>query len=479
MHSILDAVPHGWDLRPEQRDLLLQLEANWKTYDIFRVVAPTAVGKSLVAKTLANWASVQSSKGSTSIIVPNNVLVNQFLEAFPDTSVLHKQDAYHCDQLDQSCKATKMRRKFFCQQCPYMCARKEAKDSRVRLANYWTYMSNRLYGSTLIVDEAHQLVDMMSAMDELRIWQSQYKFPRNMRTLYDIVVWAQAEQKRRPDDEKLESLILNLTRLGKNSAVEYREDMYRGQPDLMLHVRSTETTQAKTALWPSKYVRKIVLLSATIGRTDIAELGLLGRRVISLESDAPIPVAHRPVLFRPAYNMGRQYWDAALPILAERVTELLKHRPEKGIIHLPYSLAQRLQVLVNHPRLMWHDRGNKIQVLAQFRADTTGRVLVASGLYEGVDLPYDAARWQVIAKVPFLSLGDERVAQRAEKDPDWYAWEAIKRIMQATGRIVRAVDDWGVTGVWDASFERLVRDDDKRAEPLIPKYFRKAIDIPT
>ncbi len=105
---------------------------------------------------------------------------------------------------------------------------------------------------------------------------------------------------------------------------------------------------------------------------------------------------------------------------------------------------------------------------------------MASGLYEGVDLPYDAARWQLVGKVPFLSLADERIKRKAEENPDWYQWEAIKRVLQAAGRIVRAPDDEGVSYVFDSQFGRLWDRDQHRHIPLFPKFFRDAfIDLRT
>jgi len=158
------------------------------------------------------------------------------------------------------------------------------------------------------------------------------------------------------------------------------------------------------------------------------------------------------------------------------ITSLLaKHPNDRGLIHLPYSLADEIRPLLSDPRLIFHERDNKQWALDQFRADTTNRVLVASGMYEGVDLPYDAARWQLIGKVPYLSLGDEWIKKKSDDNPDWYQWEAIKRVVQAAGRIVRTPDDEGISYIWDSQFGRLWDRDTHRHESLFPKFFRDAL----
>jgi Rad3-related DNA helicase len=74
---------------------------------------------------------------------------------------------------------------------------------------------------------------------------------------------------------------------------------------------------------------------------------------------------------------------------------------------------------------------------------------------EGFDFAGDLARWQVIMKVPYPNLGDKQVNAKRERDPEWYQLETVKTIVQATGRICRSEDDFGVTYIIDADFEML------------------------
>ena len=88
-------------------------------------------------------------------------------------------------------------------------------------------------------------------------------------------------------------------------------------------------------------------------------------------------------------------------------------------------------------------------------------------MYEGVDLPDDLGRWQVITKIPWPSLGDAAIAALAERDPEWYLWETAKTVIQAGGRVSRHENDYGVTYCLDSSFMRLYNE----GQHLLPRWF--------
>jgi Rad3-related DNA helicase len=169
--------------------------------------------------------------------------------------------------------------------------------------------------------------------------------------------------------------------------------------------------------------------------------------------------------------------EYALPLLAAELRRLLDTEPGKGLIHLPYNVASKLRGLLSHPRLVFHDKADKGAVLADYRAAPadSGAVLVASGLYEGVDLPFEDDCWQVVGKVPYLSLGDAQVKARMQTDPDWYAWQAIKRLLQACGRLPRRPDGRGTTYIFDSNYERLLAADARRPVRMFPQYHLAAL----
>ena len=472
--SILDYVPEGWTLRKEQHDLLVAIEKDWTSYDVFTVTAPTAVGKSLIAYVIAKWQ--EAKRKTVNIMPPTNVLVDQISASFPDLTVLHRKAAYSCEPFKRTCDVTAERCKQYCPDCPYIEAKAAARRAKIRLCNPYIAWSHKAHGKIAIFDEAHTLLEMLEDKKDVKLWQHEYPFPDDLHLVSDVISWGQKHLADNPDN-RLNQAIIQMTAIRDGATVEYKASEYRDKPTKLLHIMPSTTKAVPPWLWPVGKVEKIVLLSATIGPKDIVELGLAKKRVLYLTCSSPIPAANRPFIFSGRCNMAMKHRDMALPYFAEAVAELLAKHPEKGLIHLPYSLVDGFAALVTDPRFMFHTKTNKQQVLEAFRTSPVeaGRILVASGLYEGVDLPYDAARWQVIGCVPYMSLGDERIKSKMEADPDGYDWNTIRRILQATGRIVRATDDTGTTYMFDTNFSRLWHKDTRRKPPMFPDYFRDAL----
>jgi Rad3-related DNA helicase len=164
-------------------------------------------------------------------------------------------------------------------------------------------------------------------------------------------------------------------------------------------------------------------------------------------------------------------FDAVAAILAE-------HPREKGLIHAPsYAAGRRLvaDLAGRGPafsrRLIWVESAEaKTRALDQHRAAPTPTVLVSPSLREGVDLPDDFLRFQVVTKMPYPDLGDPWTAARQSRDPRWYALETAKALVQAYGRSCRHADDHGVTYLLDGQFERFLA----HYRPLLPPWFLDA-----
>ena len=90
---------------------------------------------------------------------------------------------------------------------------------------------------------------------------------------------------------------------------------------------------------------------------------------------------------------------------------------------------------------------------------------------EGVDLPYDKCRFQIIYKMPFPMLKGEQVNRRKNRDPKWYIYQTVMPLMQAYGRGIRDEDDYCTTYVLDSSFDGLLVDH----TDLFNEYFLEAV----
>ena len=98
-------------------------------------------------------------------------------------------------------------------------------------------------------------------------------------------------------------------------------------------------------------------------------------------------------------------------------------------------------------------------------------VIVAPAMAEGFDLKNDLARFQVIAKVPWPSLGDRVMKRRMELDDNYYAWCTALKLVQSYGRAVRSKEDWAYCYIIDSGFDWFMMKNGKR----IPQWFREAM----
>lgn len=475
--DFLKAFPYR-EPRKVQTEILQSLQDNWNNYDVFMIVAPTASGKTAIAKSVMNAAH------RVSYIAPTNLLVDQFLQEFPDTRTLARMDSYMCEEWRRPCSQTRARLMAFCQGCKCSADLQQAKYRRGPGAyNFYTYMAHKLYRDVLIVDEAHTLIGTIKDRLALRIWKHDYKYPDNMYSPEQILNWIGTLSPKKQKDKKIVKLKEAVTYKVPEYIAERTKDWFNGKGTLRgeaeerdcIKLLPVDITQAPPMFWPQE-VKKIVLLSGTISRKDLEQLGLSRKRILKIEGRSPIPIENRPVIIEPVTSVSRNNMDTAVPELAEYIQYVADQFPnKKGVVHATYQLASLLREKLSGPRYIFHDRSNKKDKYLEFRnaPAVSGKILIASGMYEGIDLPEDLGRWQIIAKVPWQSLANPAIRHLAELDPELFNWETIKTLVQAAGRISRTPTDYGITLIPDTTFFRLI----KECKPLFPQYFLEALQF--
>src|SRR5439155_626113 len=91
---------------------------------------------------------------------------------------------------------------------------------------------------------------------------------------------------------------------------------------------------------------------------------------------------------------------------------------------VPLTVASLAREPMLSRRLIWVESTEaKARALELHRASPMPTVLVSPSLREGVDLPDDFLRFQVVTKLPYPDLGDPWTAARQARDPRWYALE--------------------------------------------------------
>jgi Rad3-related DNA helicase len=124
----------------------------------------------------------------------------------------------------------------------------------------------------------------------------------------------------------------------------------------------------------------------------------------------------------------------------------------RGIIHATsYPVAAYIKKFSKHAdgRLTFHGAKDRAQKL-ELHKEKKGSVLVSPSMTEGVDLKDDLSRFQILIKVPFPDMSDDRIKRRMEVDPNSYPYLTAKTIIQSIGRSVRSEKDYAITFCLDS-----------------------------
>jgi Rad3-related DNA helicase len=532
--SVLEHFPDGFTPRAEQERLLEALDAALVEAEVdphaprvFVVTAPPGVGKSHVAVALARWS------GDAYLLTSQKLLQDQYEREFGDVvQIVKGRDNYLCDRyLDARVPTSqgmcRRPRGPLCQ-CPYARAKAAAIAGPVFCANTWYFATLRHWHAEqlrrrrlLIVDEAHnleaQLVNVYAvrfSVAEMKEWfggplprldsADQYRellAPHLDRLEGDLETVERALEMLRPPDldpdaflqqppsaeeiallERRDALGSAVARLRSFAEGEDTEWVVRYPPDALAALELTPlgvAAQARALLTES--ADAVVLVSAYLGPPAVVAetLGFEADAVRAFASASPFPLEQRPIVYRPVGALSRARLAALEPgLFAEVAAILAAHPRDKGLVHVSsYAAARRLMADVGARapaearRFIFVESSEaKTAALERHRASPAPTVLLSPSLREGVDLPDDFLRFQIVTKMPYPDLGDPWTAARRARDPRWYAVETAKALVQAYGRSCRHADDHGVTYVLDAQFERFLQHN----RPLLPEWFLDA-----
>ena len=133
---------------------------------------------------------------------------------------------------------------------------------------------------------------------------------------------------------------------------------------------------------------------------------------------------------------------------------LENHKNENGIIHtVNYEISNLIKAKVNNSRLIFYSNSKeKEKAIEDFL--NNGGILVGPSHFEGMNFEGDTSRFQVLMKVPYMTLADSFVAEKSKRNPMWYSWKTFLTLLQGVGRSVRNDKDWCKTYIIDGSFEK-------------------------
>ena len=502
------------------------LEAIEKGYRYIVLEAGTGTGKSAIAATLASICE------SSYILTITKQLQDQYLRDFSGLQVVKGRQNFNCLKYRNAlvpkpcsegkciteghdCKySLKNRTNEITEDntCPYYYQKYLALNAKSVISNYpylfleLNYVKDFQKRELLICDEAHNLEAVL--MDQLTLEFSKadleeyLKFDLTEEIIGELNTqsytrWMKFINKVKDEYtmelEKLESL--EKEELAEKIAFIRHQinDCRRFIDHIIIDPKtwifdwddSTETAQfkplkvnhyAKDTLL--KYADVVLFMSATILDDELFAkwLGIEEDEIYSIRKKSPFDIKRNPIITYEGHNLSRNFIRTNAPKTLKTVNEILEnHKDEKGIIHTVSSRCMDyLLENLDNPRLIGHDSKNRQERLKEFIDSSEPLVLVSPSMGEGVDLPGDLCRFQIIYKIPYPDWGDRQIYERSSIDLEWYDFKTCLNLVQTHGRGMRDEDDYCRTYVIDSRFTSYIRSN--RANRFLPDTFKEAIE---
>lgn len=432
-------------------------------------------------------------------------LQDQYQELFVDTDTLKGKTNYICDvdknydtELAPCTFAPALRDNCWTEnRCPYYNARNEAILAQFAVLNYKMFLS--LPGhikkkSYLICDEASELEDELVRQFSAEI---NYDKLSNYNIPCEMLVIDNRDKAYNWVNVLIENISTELTAfINKTSKkqnlpsqaekikYQFLKNMHRSLTIIGTHWHECEFVvdidSKRVILTPlrastlSKYIfnhgEKIVLMSATIidHKHFAKSLGIVDYEYV--EVDSTFDASKSPIYISSKYKPSYNTLQNMLPGMCEQIKQITSHhKNDKGVIHThTNAITSFIKERLGSDRYLFRDTNSTNEdILKLHSSSTLPTVLVSPSLVYGIDLKDDLARFQIIVKLPFLSLGSKRIKKLFELDKEWYENKMLNAVVQAAGRATRSKDDYSITYILDGNFINVV----KRTKGKLPKYF--------
>lgn len=501
--------------RPEQVHVLTKVAAViQKGCKHIVIEAPTGSGKSAIGVAIGRWAMACSTLidgvSGAWYLTGQKLLQDQLEADFVATTggIASVKSAVSYSCLDcQNCALGRSMKNKTCSQlangdCSYEIARETFIHSDIGITNYAYYITAKAYTNilnkrrVLVMDECHDLEDTILNHVEVSVRQDKLEtyaptlneVPR-FGTLNEFIAWIEGEYLVAAKDRR--DTIIMLSESGDIDERTARQLNAIEQHMLKLKksVKMIKEGVGNWIFW-NEYDRKNnqntaiakpleaapfkepfeaggeikVFMSAYPGDKGVFcdAIGLDPRETYWIKVPSSFPPENRKIVLAYAGSMSMRNYPATKEKFIDYVTTVLnKHPDEKGIIHCAsYKLGSDImEAFRNSPhfyRFIYpRNADERANAYRQHRTTDDPMVIISPSFTEGFDFAEDAARWQIIAKVPWPSLGNKQVAEKQKQNRAWYCEKAVKTIIQACGRVCRSATDVGKTYVLDSDFQRL------------------------
>jgi Rad3-related DNA helicase len=500
-----------------------------KGYKYIILEAGTGTGKSAIAATLAEMYD------STYILTVTKQLQEQYLNDFKDLGFKlvkgrgnFKCRKYGADNLDHTCAEGK------CKLEGHSCEFKISKNynniskdticeydyqkflgliSKVVISNYHylyyelNYVKDFTKRKLMIFDEAHNLEEILMGQLKLEFNREDLKQDIGVNLSKETIkmlnngdynVWIQFIQKIRDKYKFEHDKLKDIKRIDVKQKVIYLKSRVDDCEEFVSHIKKdpdkwifdydpnvgiAEFKPVKVDKYAEdkffRYGDVCIFMSATILDYKLFAkwLGIKEDEIYAIRQKSPFEINRNPLITFEGFDMSYTNLSKTAPKTLNSINEIFKrHENEKGIIHtISYECKDYLKNKIDSNRLIDHNTFNRSSQLKKFKKSTESLVLISPSMNEGVDLPGDLCRFQVIFKIPYPSLADKQTNVRMRMDSEWYRYKTSLTLVQTLGRGMRYEDDYCTTYFLDSRLLDFVFKDTVTYN-FLPDSFKLAIN---
>jgi ATP-dependent DNA helicase DinG len=459
------------DFRPGQLETAIALTNS--DYKAHFLQAPTGSGKSLLYITAAMLRGLR-----TLIVVPTKQLQNQIARDFPFVYEIFGHSHYPCGKnltFEDETKDCHDR-------CWYQPKVVEARRKQFIIINTaaWIAISQvdpgRLGEFGLIVfDEGHGAWEILANQLSVTVMSSQLtrllgadlEAPLSTSLNSDIkrvwVPWAEDILSRinRQRNKFLEGWETGYaTKLERQLSI-FVESQKQGVEWVLNSKGINFSTATLSPVWADKLSKlflfrpesTILATSATLTQFDVSMMGLKRDNVNFIDLPSVFDPRLSPVVHIPTVSLSRASTDSDYLKLARTIDQIMTHHSDlKGLIHtVSFELQRKLSEKCQDPdrRIFSHDPGKLTWAINKLRIAQRPKLLATPSAQEGVDLPDDLCRLNIICKVPWPNLGIPQIKRRCTTNKDYVYYKIGQATNQASGRGTRHDKDSSITYITD------------------------------
>jgi Rad3-related DNA helicase len=444
--------------RPEQIQALDWVSQQTEKHLVMQLA--TGIGKSFIARCL-------QLKYNAAILTPSNVLLDQYSEIYPKLNFLKGADHYTCPTYNLSCADVKVAVEI-CGGCKYSTCRKLAMEGAQTVFNPLSYNYSNANPKVMIIDEAHKLLGLLRLLISARFSKRKYAWD-GVDSLAKFTPWLRDKIKVMEDLVEQYKRTRNFKKAITQASQAKRltvlaEAVERTPEDFILYVDGEDLVVEPVDVprWFIdnffKGVDRIILLSATIPKKWATDI--LGKRSFAyLDVASPIPKDQRKIV-ADAANLKATSNPSAIAVW---VKQQMERYPGNAILHVTYAMGRSL--VPYFPDAFVHTPDTKSKTMDLFKRQ--GGLWIAAGSSEGIDLPGDCARLNLVPYLPFASTQSPLTQAKLKRDSYDYYLDTAITFVQQVGRTTRGIDDSSVTVCGDSRLSWLLT----KVKKDLPKSF--------